>query len=137
MTITVPSGLFEQAHAAMQRAYAPFSRYHVGCSILSTDGRIYVGCNVENSCFALGHCAEAGAVSQMIVSGSKQIASVLVIANNDTPCTPCGGCRQLIREFASDDAPIYCANQHGVVSVHRLDELLPYSFGPNHLGASS
>lgn len=136
MTITAPKGLFEAAHKVMQRAYAPFSKYQVGCSILATDGQIYAGCNVENSCYALGKCAEAGAISLMVASGAREIAAVLVLANHDMPCTPCGGCRQLIREFAAQDVPIFCANQHEVVSVHSVEELLPYSFGPTHMGAS-
>jgi len=135
MMKTAPSGLFEQAHAVMQQAYAPFSHYQVGCSLLTADGRIFAGCNVENSCYALGTCAEAGTISQMVAAGAREIVAVLVLANSDVACSPCGGCRQLIREFAAGDVPVYFANQHQVVSVHTVDELLPSSFGPSHFGA--
>lgn len=136
MKINVPAGLFEKAYAVMQHAYVPFLNYQVGCSVLTTDGRVFTGCNVQNSSFPLGVCAEAGAISQMIAGGAKRIAAILVIANHETPCTPCGGCRQIIREFASGDVPVYCANQHEVVRVHTVDELLPFSFGPEHMGTN-
>lgn len=121
------------ARAAQAKAYAPYSKYLVGAAILAVDGTIYAGCNVENAAYPQGACAEAGAIAAMIMGGQRQIAAVLTVCDGDLLGTCCGGCRQRIREFAALDTPVYAANQNGVQRVFTLDELLPYSFGPDHL----
>jgi cytidine deaminase len=125
--------LFEAAKAASMRAYVPYSHFQVGAAILSDDGKIYVGCNVENAAYPTGTCAEAGAVSAMICGGGKRIECIVVIGKGDILCTPCGNCRQRIREFARLDAPIHVANENGIQRSFTLEELLPFSFGPENL----
>jgi cytidine deaminase len=90
---------------------------------------------VENAAYPVGSCAEAGAVSAMLAGGERRIDSIVVIGDGETLCTPCGGCRQRIREFAAFDTPIHVAGPDGIRRSFTLDELLPYSFGPDNLSA--
>src|SRR5579863_3970426 len=125
--------LFAAAKAAQQRAYAPYSRFKVGAAILTESGAIVSGCNVENAAYPQGACAEANAIGAMALLGEKQIADILVIGEGEALCTPCGGCRQRIREFASSATRVHVAGPEGVRRSFTLDELLPESFGPGHL----
>lgn len=125
--------LFEAAAAAMARAYAPYSRFPVGAAIRDEAGRVHAGCNVENAAYPVGACAEAGAISRMICEGGTRIVEMLVIGEGGVLCTPCGGCRQRIREFAGPDVAIHIAGPEGVRRTFSLDELLPASFGPDNL----
>lgn len=127
--------LFDAAKAAQKRAYAPYSHFKVGAAIRTAMGTIYAGCNVENAAYPQGNCAEAGAISAMIMGGEHEIAEILVIGNGDALVTPCGGCRQRIREFAKPMTPIHVAGPDGIRAHFTLDELLPHSFGPEHLQA--
>lgn len=121
------------AVAAMARAHAPYSRFHVGAAVLDAQGRIHAGCNVENAAYPQGVCAEAGALSAMVLAGGSAVQAVLVVGNGQGLVTPCGGCRQKIREFAGPDTPILIANPQQVRARFTLEELLPHSFGPEHL----
>ena len=125
--------LFAAALAVQHNAYAPYSNYRVGAAVLTASGRIYTGCNVENAAYPQGGCAEAGAIAAMCAAGERQITAVLTVCDGDRLGTCCGGCRQLIREFAQRDAPVYAADATGVRATFTLDELLPHSFGPEHL----
>jgi len=127
--------LFEAARAARDRAYAPYSRFSVGAAIRDERGAIHAGCNVENAAYPVGTCAEAGAIAAMVASGGRRIAAILVCADGATPVTPCGACRQRIREFAGPEAPIYAAGPAGALWRSTLGDLLPASFGPETLGA--
>src|SRR5579863_6374936 len=127
------AALFEAAKAAQQKAYAPYSRFKVGAAILTPSGAIFGGCNVENAAYPQGACAEAGAISAMALAGERRIKEILVVGDGEALVTPCGGCRQRIREFASANAPIHIAGPDGVRATFTLDELLPHSFGPGHL----
>jgi cytidine deaminase len=131
----VPSleALFEAARAIQAQAHAPYSRFKVGAAIRASSGRIHVGCNVENAAYPQGACAEAGAISAMVAAGDRRIAEIMVIGDGDGLVTPCGGCRQRIREFAAPDTPIHIAGPQGLRRSFTLDELLPFSFGPDHL----
>jgi len=126
--------LFEAARAARENAYAPYSRFRVGAAILTPEGEIYSGCNVENAAYPQGACAEAGAIAAMARAGRRAITEILVIGDGEGLCTPCGGCRQRIREFAGADAAIHVAGPEGVRASFTLAELLPESFGPENLG---
>jgi len=132
--------LFEAARAVRARAHAPYSRFKVGAAIRAASGAIYAGCNVENAAYPVGACAEAGAISLMVASGETAIAEILVLgwmdAAPDAPglTTPCGGCRQRIREFAKGSTPIHIAGSEGLRRSFTLDGLLPESFGPENLG---
>ena len=125
--------LFAAARAAREQAYAPYSNFLVGAAILTPEGEIYSGCNVENAAYPQGACAEAGAIGAMVLGGRRRIAEILVVGDGQGLCTPCGGCRQRIREFAGAETPIHVAGLQGVRASFTLDALLPVSFGPGHL----
>ena len=127
------AALFDAAKAAHAKAYAPYSKFHVGAALQTPSGAIFSGCNVENAAYPQGACAETGAISAMALAGERRIAEILVIGDGDGLCTPCGGCRQRIREFASAETPIYIAGAEGLRLTTSLAELLPYSFGPENL----
>ncbi len=125
--------LFAAAKAAQAKAHAPYSKYRVGAALRTPDGTIYVGGNVENASYPEGWCAETSAIAAMAAGGGRRIAEICVIGDGDALCTPCGGCRQRIREFADDATLIHVAGPEGVRSTFRLSALLPESFGPGHL----
>jgi cytidine deaminase len=127
------AALLQAAKAAQGQAYAPYSSFKVGAAIMTPSGAIFSGCNVENAAYPQGACAETGAISQMALSGERRIAQILVIGDGEALVTPCGACRQRIREFAGPDTPIHIAGPEGVRATFTLDELLPHSFGPEHL----
>jgi cytidine deaminase len=125
--------LFAAAQPVQARAYAPYSRFKVGAALLADDGAVYSGCNVENASYPVGVCAEAGAISAMIAGGGRAIRALLVLGDGDALVTPCGGCRQRIREFAAPETPIAIAGPNGIRARFSLAELLPASFGPDNL----
>jgi cytidine deaminase len=127
--------LFAAARAAQARAYAPYSGFRVGAAIRTPEGAVFAGCNVENAAYPQGACAETGAIAAMIAGGGARIAEILVVGDGDRLCTPCGGCRQRIREFAGPETPVHVAGPEGVRRRFTLADLLPYSFGPDNLGA--
>lgn len=130
------SALFEAALAARERAYAPYSRFKVGAALVDDIGVVHAGCNVENAAYPVGTCAEAGAIAAMVASGGKRIRALLVVGDGAEPVTPCGACRQRIREFAASDTPVLVAGLLGVTTRFTLGDLLPASFGPETLCAS-
>lgn len=126
--------MFALAQNAMSRAYAPYSNFPVGAVVRAQSGQLYAGCNVENAAYPQGWCAEASAIAAMIMAGEHTIIEVAVIGQSDDLITPCGGCRQKIREFAADDGiPIHLCGPEGIRKTVTLGELLPLSFGPEHL----
>ena len=129
--------LFAEAAAARSQAYAPYSGFSVGAAILGRSGAIYRGCNVENAAYPVGNCAEAGAISAMVAAGERSIEAILVVGGGDALVTPCGGCRQRIREFAGPETPIHIAGPAGWRTSFKLNDLLPESFGPDNLAAPS
>jgi cytidine deaminase len=130
--------LLAAARAVRERAYAPYSRFPVGAAVLDEHGRIHAGCNVENAAYPQGWCAEASALAVMMAAGGTRVRALAVVAATPpgaTPVTPCGGCRQKLREFAADDCPIWTGDADGrLQATHTLGELLPHSFGPAQLG---
>jgi cytidine deaminase len=127
--------LFAAARAAQANAYAPYSRFKVGAALRTPSGAIYSGGNVENAAYPEGVCAETSAISAMALAGERRIAEICVVGEGEAPCTPCGGCRQRIREFAGAATLVHVAGPAGVRKTFRLPELLPESFGPGHLPA--
>jgi cytidine deaminase len=125
--------LFRAARRAQANAYAPYSRFHVGAALRTASGGVFSGCNVENAAYPQGSCAEAGAIAAMAAAGERRIAEILVVGDGEALCTPCGGCRQRIREFADASTPVHIAGPTGVRATFTLAELLPHSFGPDHL----
>lgn len=129
------SDLTQKALAARSNAYAPYSRFHVGAALITEDGQVFAGCNVENAAYPEGVCAEAGAISAMIAAGgSRKIATILVAGKGPAPCLPCGGCRQKIREFATQRTCVLVVDEDGKqLFKDNLHALLPASFGPENL----
>lgn len=125
--------MFAQARLMMERAHAPYSNFRVGAVLKGAGGKLYAGCNVENASYPESCCAESSAISVMVADGEKTIAEVLVMAVADDLVTPCGGCRQKLREFAGDTVPIYLCSPEGLRHTITLGDLLPLSFGPDHL----
>ena len=125
--------LLQAARAARAQAYAPYSNFQVGAAVLDERGRVHAGCNVENAAYPQGVCAEAAALSAMVLAGGRRATALLVVGEGPSLVTPCGGCRQKLREFAAPDTPVLVADGLGVQRSFTLDELLPHSFGPEHL----
>ena len=125
--------LIDAARAARERAYAPDSKFAVGAALMDEHGRVHAGCNIENAAFPQGQCAEASALAQLVLAGGTRLLAAVVVGVADVPVTPCGGCRQKLREFADDDTPVWCADLHEVRGKYTLGQLLPASFGPAHL----
>lgn len=134
---TAVTALFAAADTARLRAYAPYSNFLVGAAIRDADGAVHAGCNVENAAYPQGTCAEAAAIAAMVLAGSTEIAEIAIVGGPEhgglDVCPPCGGCRQRIREFAAPTARIHLRDAAGRVTTLTLDDLLPLSFGPEHL----
>jgi cytidine deaminase len=121
--------LIKAATAVRQSAYAPHSKFRVGASLQDELGRIHIGCNVENASFPQGTCAEANAIGAMVSAGGRRIVAIAVAGGRDSiePCTPCGGCRQAIAEFADENTRILLQAGDGFDTCG-IEELLPRSF---------
>ena len=126
--------LIEAAKAARLKAHAPYSKFLVGAAVRDEHGRIFGGCNIENAAYPQGWCAEPSAIAALIMAGGRKITEVAVIGAGAGLVTPCGGCRQKIREFADGSVKIHVCGEDGrIKQTFTLDELLPFSFGPEHL----
>jgi cytidine deaminase len=133
LTPQLQARLLAAAREARMHAYAPYSNFLVGAAVLDEQGRIHAGCNVENAAFPQGVCAEAGALSAMVLAGGRRVAAVAVVGAGDKWVTPCGGCRQKLREFAQGSTPVIVANTDRVHATLTMEQLLPHSFGPDNL----
>ena len=111
----------------------PIQNFFVGAAVLADDGKVYVGCNVENAAYPQGVCAESSAIAAMVAGGGRAIRQICVIGDGENLVTPCGGCRQKIREFAARETPIYICGPQGLRQTFSLSDLLPHSFGPDNL----
>ncbi|XP_076212280.1 cytidine deaminase [Aptenodytes patagonicus] len=125
--------LLRRSREAKNRAYCPYSRFPVGAALLTADGEIFSGCNVENTCYSLGVCAERTAIQKAISEGHTSFRAMAITSDmGDHFIVPCGACRQVMREFGTD-WDIYLTKADGTYIVKRLEELLPLSFGPEDL----
>lgn len=129
----MPKDLLDVARNMRELAYAPYSKFHVGAAIRGVKGAVFGGCNVENAAYPVGACAEAGAVSAMVAGGETRIAEILIISSGPDMVTPCGACRQRIREFSGPDTIVHMCCDDGSGTSVKLSELLPHSFGPEFL----
>ena len=122
--------LIKAATEARKLAYNRYSNFAVGAALVDNNGRLHVGCNVENAAYPLGSCAEAGAISSMVMEGGSRIDRIAVVggAGEIGPCTLCGGCRQRIAEFADKDTIILAIDDSGEWQEYTIDALLPASF---------
>lgn len=125
--------MLQMAREAMDKAYAPYSKFSVGAVIKAKSGNLYAGCNVENAAYPAGSCAEQGAISAMILGGDTKIQEIVVMGAGEHLVSPCGSCRQRIREFSDSDTVVHICDRNGVRESMTLDELLPVSFGPENL----
>lgn len=137
-------GYAKAAVKMRKRSYAPYSHYCVGAALVTVDGEVYTGCNIENAAYSPGNCAERTAIFKAVSEGKRDFRLIVITGgeksmNGSHICTPCGMCRQVIREFCRDDFLILCPeiDEEGRITDHRiytLKELLPDSFGPENLG---
>ena len=125
--------MIERATAVRAHAHAPYSGFHVGACIRAESGNLYAGCNVENAAYPQGQCAEASAIGAMVSGGDSKIAEILVMGDGQRLCTPCGGCRQRLSEFAGPDTPVHVCGPEGLRQTIPLGELLPYAFVADNL----
>lgn len=114
--------LMEAAWLARDRAYAPYSNFHVGAALLAADGRIFTGCNVENISYGLTNCAERVAIGAAVAAGVREFLAVAVVAETGVPISPCGACRQVLAEFG---VPLVMLANRVTREQFRLEELLP------------
>jgi cytidine deaminase len=127
--------LFPAALAVRDRAYAPYSTYLVGAALRDEQGHVHVAANVENAAYPQSQCAEASAIGVLIAAGGRKITEILVVADERPGLpSPCGACRQRLREFATLDTLVHLAGLAGVIRTVTMGDLLPYSFGPEYLG---
>ncbi len=124
--------LIAAARAARSRAYAPYSRFQVGAALRGESGAIYVGVNVENASYPAGTCAERSAVSAAVSAGERRFVALAISTDTDEPVSPCGLCRQTLREFV-ETLPITLAPEHGEATEVELASLLPHGFGRANL----
>ncbi|KAL7407308.1 hypothetical protein ABVT39_006635 [Epinephelus coioides] len=125
--------LILQSQKAKQQAYCPYSKFRVGAALLTLDNCVFTGCNVENACYNLGLCAERTAISKAVSEGYRSFKAIAIASDlNDQFISPCGGCRQFIREFGSN-WDVYLSKPDGSYLKMTVDELLPVSFGPEEL----
>ena len=138
-----PEKLLELAHEARERAYAPYSHYAVGAALLTKDGRVYQGCNIENASFYATNCAERTAVFKAVYDGCYDFAAIAVgggpagkpVQAQDEPSGPCGVCRQVMQEFCGPDFEIHMQKAGGGVFTVKLPELLPFGFTKDSMEA--
>jgi cytidine deaminase len=120
--------LMDKAKEASKMSYSPFSRFAVGASVLASGGKIYTGCNVENSSFGMTICAERCAIFKAVSEGEREILAVAIYSPNADDCNPCGACRQVMYEFQGDNDIEIITENMGELVVRRLSEYLPYGF---------
>jgi len=125
--------MIERAVAVRGHAHAPYSGFHVGACIRAESGRLYSGCNIENAAYPQGQCAEATAIGAMVSGGDTKIVEILVMGDGARLCTPCGGCRQRMSEFAGPATPVHICDPEGLRQTIPLGDLLPYAFVADNL----
>ncbi|MEH7379914.1 cytidine deaminase [Bacillus sp. JJ1533] len=125
--------LINEAKKARERAYVPYSKFKVGAALLTKDGKVYHGCNIENAGYSATNCAERTALFKAVSEGDKEFTAIAVVADTDRPVPPCGVCRQVISELCPPDMKVYLSNLKGDVQETTITELLPGAFTPEDL----
>ena len=132
--MTESQRLIAEARNAAERSHSPYSKFRVGAVVVASDGTEYRGCNVENAAYGASICAEANAITTAVANGVREIDTIAVACLDGEGCSPCGNCRQLMREFSVKR--VILTNETGAPVEYALDALLPMSFGPENLEAS-
>lgn len=125
--------LMQEAKAAREKAYVPYSKFPVGAALLAEDGQVYHGCNIENSAYSMTNCAERTAFFKAISEGVTKFTALAVVGDTEGPVSPCGACRQVIAEFCDRDMPVYLTNLKGEVHMTTVEKLLPGAFSKEDL----
>jgi cytidine deaminase len=125
--------LIEEAKKAREKAYVPYSKFGVGAALLTTDGKVYHGCNIENAAYSMCNCAERTALFKAYSEGDRKIQMMAVVADTDRPCSPCGACRQVISELCPRDMKVFLTNMKGDIQEITVEDLLPGAFSPEDL----
>ena len=120
--------LFTAAREAMTHAYAPYSKFPVGAALLTADGRVFTGANIEVASYPEGWCAETTALGHYVMAGGGKLAEIAVVAEKMDRITPCGGCRQRLAEFAEPETKLHLCDQNGIVETVTMAEILPFGF---------
>ncbi|WP_430141042.1 cytidine deaminase [Neobacillus pocheonensis] len=127
--------LIEEAKKAREKAYVPYSKFGVGAALLTTDGKVYHGCNIENAAYSMCNCAERTALFKALSEGDRDFQLLAVIADTERPCSPCGACRQVISELCPQNMKVILTNLKGDIQETTVEELLPGAFSPEDLHA--
>lgn len=125
--------LMQRAIKARDNAYTPYSKFNVGAALLTKDGNVIEGCNIENASYGLSNCAERTAIFKAVSEGTRGFAAIAIAADTEGPCSPCGACRQVIAEFCAPTMPVYLTNLKGDVLETTVEALLPGAFTPEDL----
>ncbi len=120
--------LISLARQARENAHAPYSRFKVGAAVECADGRVFTGCNVENSSYGLSICAERVAIFKAVSEGAREFSRIAVIADTPKPVHPCGACRQVISDMFDGEAEVMMSNLKGEIEIRRVSDLLPEPF---------
>ncbi len=120
--------LMDKAKEAAKKSYSPFSKFAVGASVVTASGKIYSGCNIENSSFGMTICAERCAIFKAVSEGDKEILAVAIYSPNEDDCYPCGACRQVMYEFQGQDEIEIITEDKGKLNIKKLSDFLPYGF---------
>ncbi|MCJ8006867.1 cytidine deaminase [Lederbergia wuyishanensis] len=125
--------LVHEAIKAKDKAYVPYSHFPVGAALLTKDGKVYHGCNIENAAYSVVNCAERTAIFKAVSEGDKDFTMLAVIADTERPVPPCGACRQVIAELCPKNMKVVLANRKGDIKELTVEELLPFAFSPEDL----
>ncbi|MEH7114059.1 cytidine deaminase [Neobacillus niacini] len=125
--------LIEEAKKARDKAYVPYSNFKVGAALLTVDGKVIHGCNIENAAYSVANCAERTALFKAYADGDTQYEALVVVGDTKRPITPCGACRQVISELCNKDMKVILTNLNGEIKEMTVEELLPGAFSPEDL----
>ncbi|WP_101844053.1 cytidine deaminase [Halobacillus sp. Marseille-P3879] len=125
--------LINEAKQIREKAYTPYSKFKVGAALLTKDGTLYTGCNIENAAYPVTCCAERVAIFKAVADGHYEFNELAVVADTERPVPPCGSCRQVMSEFFQPDIKIHLTNLGNSVKTVKMSELLPFSFSPDDL----
>ncbi len=126
--------LIQEAIEARKQAYTPYSKFKVGAAVLTADGQVFRGCNIENASYGLTNCAERTAIFKAVSEGEPKVEAIAIVADTDGPVSPCGACRQVIAEFSDSNTKVYLSNLKGDLLETSIAELLPGFFKSTDMG---